>query len=906
MILRLIRVEGWRCFVEAVQIGPLTDGLNVIHGPNGIGKSTLMMALVRGLFDNHNVGGEAINGLRPWGRQLNPKVTIEFEQDGVTYRLQKQFLGSATAELARQENGRFVPLAEGRAADDQARQILSGEAPGRGVTDQRHWGVAQILWATQGNLQIDELSAGTRATIQDAIGTQISGPGAESLAKRIADAYDQFFTPGGKPRRGASAPAVVGLQSQLEAAQTRGNELLVRLEEFDTASRRIEDLRHKTEQSSHSEVELTEKLKQSRQHAQAYEMLLGQRKLYEKEVGAAEDRYKSLEVKIKTIGATRDELKTAGEQHRRLEDDAPVQAKQVEQSREQTERAKKAVDQVRTRREQVQSSRKKARLADRFATAKQTQADLDRLLGQIESAQRDHDELRKKRDEFVAPDAKTLQQIKKTARARDDARLQLDAAVITVRILPETEIEIEITSAEQPGAESLRPETAHTIKGAPEVAFRIPGVASFEATGPTQGVDQLRKEWEEACAKLDEQTAGLGTKNLDRLERLCAQAVELDGQISGADLKIRTLLGDRQLDAIHSEQARAARIVDEILADFPVWHDTPPDAVALVQEADEVEQRFTADFDTAEREYDLARDALNLAMQKQSGHESDLKHARDKIEDVEKRLAALCDDSMTDDDRSAKLTEIALERDAAQGKLAQANEQLESIGDDPSKLVDALDRQVTAVRQEASDAAGQLNTEEGRLQQIAAEAPYSALAAIEEEINRLRDEIDRQQIRIDAVRLLHETLAEQKRDVLQSVLDPVRIRANQTLQRIAGTRFSDIHFDESLLPQSVTPRSVDATVALDQISGGEREQLHFAVRLALADVTFNNERQLVVLDDVFNHTDTTRLARVATILDEATDRFQIVLLTCHKERYRGLPNATFFDLEAIVSASSSV
>ena len=127
------------------------------------------------------------------------------------------------------------------------------------------------------------------------------------------------------------------------------------------------------------------------------------------------------------------------------------------------------------------------------------------------------------------------------------------------------------------------------------------------------------------------------------------------------------------------------------------------------------------------------------------------------------------------------------------------------------------------------------------------------------------------------------------------------MRANHILQRIVGTRFDDIRFDESLLPCGINPKSVDDVVSLDQVSGGEREQIDFAVRMALADVAFNHERQLVVLDDVFTYTDTTRLARIATILDEVAERFQIVLLTCHPERYRGLPNARFFDLESIAA-----
>ncbi len=179
------------------------------------------------------------------------------------------------------------------------------------------------------------------------------------------------------------------------------------------------------------------------------------------------------------------------------------------------------------------------------------------------------------------------------------------------------------------------------------------------------------------------------------------------------------------------------------------------------------------------------------------------------------------------------------------------------------------------------------------------------MATAEEQIGRLAAEIARQQLQIDAIRLLYETLKECKREMLDSVLDPVRMRANRTLERIVGGQFKEIQFDESMLPAGIAPTSTDESISLDALSGGEREQLYFAVRLALADVAFQEERQLVVLDDVFIYTDSARLARIATILDEAADRFQIVLLTCHPERYRGLPNAKFFDLEAIVRNGSS-
>jgi uncharacterized protein YhaN len=42
------------------------------------------------------------------------------------------------------------------------------------------------------------------------------------------------------------------------------------------------------------------------------------------------------------------------------------------------------------------------------------------------------------------------------------------------------------------------------------------------------------------------------------------------------------------------------------------------------------------------------------------------------------------------------------------------------------------------------------------------------------------------------------------------------------------------------------------------------------------------------------------MARVLAVLEEEAQRLQIVILTCHPERYRGLENAQFVDLEAAV------
>ena len=198
MIVRSLRVEGWRCFVEALEVGPFSDGLNVVHGPNSIGKSSLFMALGRGLFDEHTSNAEAIKQLRAWGRELAPRLVIEFDHGGSTWRLRKQYLDGKAAELSRQEGGRFVPKADGRTADQQVREMLKGEFYGKKDANPQSWGLAQILWAPQGRMDVGEVTGECRQSLQQALGAQIAGGHTHEVERRIAELFAKSFTGTGK------------------------------------------------------------------------------------------------------------------------------------------------------------------------------------------------------------------------------------------------------------------------------------------------------------------------------------------------------------------------------------------------------------------------------------------------------------------------------------------------------------------------------------------------------------------------------------------------------------------------------------------------------------------------------------------------------------------------------------
>ena len=68
MKLRALELEQFRKFDRPIRIAGMTDGLNLVIGPNEMGKSTLFAALEAVLFERHRSQAQAVKSLQPAGR----------------------------------------------------------------------------------------------------------------------------------------------------------------------------------------------------------------------------------------------------------------------------------------------------------------------------------------------------------------------------------------------------------------------------------------------------------------------------------------------------------------------------------------------------------------------------------------------------------------------------------------------------------------------------------------------------------------------------------------------------------------------------------------------------------------------------------------------------------------------
>ena len=106
----------------------------------------------------------------------------------------------------------------------------------------------------------------------------------------------------------------------------------------------------------------------------------------------------------------------------------------------------------------------------------------------------------------------------------------------------------------------------------------------------------------------------------------------------------------------------------------------------------------------------------------------------------------------------------------------------------------------------------------------------------------------------------------------------------------SGERDRRIYLDDSLVVRGLGRKDGELVNFLD-LSQGAREQLLLCLRLAIAEelMAGGSGPQSLILDDVLVNTDAARQERMLTLLcDAASKGLQILVCTCHPDRYRGV------------------
>jgi len=193
----------------------------------------------------------------------------------------------------------------------------------------------------------------------------------------------------------------------------------------------------------------------------------------------------------------------------------------------------------------------------------------------------------------------------------------------------------------------------------------------------------------------------------------------------------------------------------------------------------------------------------------------------------------------------------------------------------------------------------------GSTKSLLEEAPSAKLAVIELEIEEKVQSRDEDKLRADSLKLLKETCEKVIEEATSNVARPVAEEASKMFRLIAGAKFEGIEIDSDLCITGIRRKEAPYSVPLEKLSGGEREQVYLALRIALAKVLTqpDGSRELLVIDDALVATDQERLERAMQVLQGLSDKIQTLVLTCHPERYSALAGLRIIEVEPLLSVS---
>jgi DNA repair exonuclease SbcCD ATPase subunit len=787
MILHSIELENFGRFIEPARFEFAPGRVNLLSGPNGSGKSTVLAALSAAFVVPHRSTGDDIRRWQPWGRDLAPRVTVEFTSGGVRYRLTKTFTFSnrARAELEQLEGDEFRRVCEGDAVEQQIPQFLGGQLRSGVDARTREWLIAGVLWARQNGLAELRLEAPVQEAVRKSLGAQVRSGLPHTLVNEVQRLYDEDWTPTG---RLAKASKVTVLSAEVAALEARVDDLRRGLDELDNLGRELERLAGQEASLAAKLGSRQEEAARLRQQYEQWKEVSARHRQGADQTAAKKAEYGRLELVLKARSSLAGRAQTAAEKKQQAE--AALRA-----ARENLERAEAA-------------SR---------AAREQLAAQMAGLEARIRN--------------FNAPPQETLRRLESMAAERRELEARLEGALLHAEIVPETDLRLEVVQGEPQGPLEAKAGEPVRVSGSPVIELRVPGTGSFRLSGPAQSAEEIRAKLAEAHALWQRAAASFGTDSLEELKRRRSEADELE-------LKLERLKEQaRQHDEGRSETAQA---VKEARAESLQWEKT-------------------------------------------------LREAETELRALEEERQRLQTEPMDDARIPARLDELALQIHGLEQQLEQLARQLAAFPADLERQLQQLDQAAADLLNRLEQTRQQRRQAENQLAEKRGAASWTALAELEAELEEKRRQLEQARLRAGANRMLHDVLQEVIREAEAKVLPLVEKRAAKLFNEISGGFAQRVSLaGNSWLPAGVQPAGLEGAVAPDRVSGGEQEQLHLAVRLALADILTEREPFPVVLDDVLLATDEARLGRILGMLEERKRKMQFLILTCHPERFLAL------------------
>lgn len=878
MKLRSLALNQFKKFTVPTRLDGIGDGLNVVVGPNEMGKSTLLNALRAVLFEKYSSKAYPITVLQNDRNQAGPVVELAFDLDNGSYRITKRFIKKPYARLSCPD-GRTL---EGDAAEDMLRNLLGFDEPGKTGAKPETLGMWHVLWVQQGqSFAILDLPESARSNLHNAleseVGTVLGGRRGRALPYAIEKQLSELVTSNGKPRAAYKdlIEHIDNLHIELEGLSERRQELAQTLEDLEetegTLARLSAGDRDRADQEELADARQRQGLLvelQARIRAAASDLELKKRNLEQAEQAQAErSRLRA------AITSEEQAVKTA---HQRL-DEVRQQEKDA--------------------RTQLDALRSGVRVAEADVTkADEVVARQRRMLGAVErqilihelearcqkaqTAEKKQREALQNADTILVTDD-SIKEIRSAARELEtiDSRLSAAATRIIFDMPPEglsgIEIDGQPLTSEQQSVQAIEP-----------TSIAIPDRGRIMIEPAIRDRDKLLHQQREAKTKLREALQAGGSKTVNDAEDQYTKRKELLQAAAIARQEV-----DLHAPATDDRDAGAQALVDHIESLQQILAheigDLGLEELSTHHEVEIILRNAQEQAEEARRAVDIARAALSGPEDTLSQLQTELGAVKTRYDDGEERHeklreqlaeaeAALIDDQLQADVMTAR-TEVSDQASTVADLEAQRTEEtLPQLAARISRLEKAI--------QDRRDKRGNLREKLAGLRSHIDVLEGAGLdEAIEQKARELElcgEERRRSEREVQVLSLLLSTLRTAEQKAMERYLSPVLNRVRPNLQLLFPR--AEITIDENLHIVGIV-REAGYEEAFDHLSIGTREQIAVLIRLAFAEMLVEQGHPAtVILDDALVFSDDRRMSRMFDILNMTAKNVQVIILTCRE------------------------
>ena len=884
MKIRSLSVNQFMKFDRPTKLEGLSDGLNVIVGPNEMGKSTLLAALRAAFFEKYASRSKEIKKLQNCHNYAAPVVSVSFEIDGGLYEIRKRFMKKAYAILNYPDGKKL----EGDAAEQELQNLILSGGVGTSGKSGDSFGMWNVLWVQQGkSFAPIDLSDRARSSLHSAleteVGTVLGGRRGRELPKKFENRRSQLVTATTSRPTGRYKDLIeqsAKLESEISELNNRRHELTEYLENLESAQSKLDRLEADNSESDDlREIEQAQiKHQELARHEEKIRAARSELARMSSDLQRLENEAKEYYRLNEAICDARNRLELASQE---LETLRATEADTVQQADSKGKNLQEAVD-------RLEKSKEKEHLARRVLAAIQSSAellDLERRFEDYKQAQ-ERCQANLRRVEAILVNDESMNRIRIAKRELDIAELSIQQSA--------TRIQFDLDENGTSGIE---------IEGQPlQSAQQV-----YDIIEKTEISISERGKIYVQPAVTDQDSLVANQRKARRIFEGELRAVKANSAEHAEELHVERQVLNQAAESARQEAARHASESDSDSVGAQVLEERINQIrQTLENEKNALEINYLPSVRQAEEYLLKMQDSTEHARGELSGFQNELTKYQSALAETRIEIAGV-ESNRKNAVRLLNKHEFELNLVNEQMPESEVRNRIQTINKEIS------DQRQLVIQLEAEYEESDLNMLEVRIDRLKAKIKNRQIkrndltvqvaslkitignlegAGVDEkhqqkqrEYELINEDLTRYRREVEVLDLLLSTLHEAERDAKRTFMSPVMKRVHPYLRTLFPT--AELTMDENLNIVDIKRQGSEEDFQL--LSIGTQEQIAVLIRLAFAQMLVEQGLPAtVILDDALVYSDDVRMDKMFDILNVASNKIQVIILTCREKLFEGL------------------